>query len=541
MSFKSNYKSQEIESRLEKGYYDDITGRGFDGTKDELDARLAHASVCVFWNRVPDTSDLSFQSGDVQVPFRVGDIVRCEEEGEFVFYQLYSIDEGNAVWKKPGGGSVSALMEKLVLNITSNQAQPDEALNGIEIHVKYQNNDKVLVYNGGQLTVQVPMNMTYTVEFPEVEGYAKPENAEYVAVAGDTRKLSVSYNTTIMTISVDSNQTDKSDINGVNIVLSGSISKTLSWNGSALEQKVPTGKEVVITPQDVTGYKLSGAVTKTPSAATDSVSFMYETEIVTVTLNADNGTSVNGQQVTINNQAYTYQGSPVSAKVPFDTSYQVSANAKSGYTSPAVQSFIANQAARSVALTYAEIKRGVFILDTDGNLVSRGSWNTGNNAKAVGVAVLSDNCKFVISKTQGGMMAWGGSGTTISGIVTTTDADTARSDYSGKDNTDKIIAQLGASGAPAANYCKNTSGLFPDGRQGYLGSLGEWREAYNNKTEVDACMSLIGGDAINTTYYHWTSTQYSAYNSWILYWSDGRVNTNLKGNTHPVRAFAAFL
>lgn len=65
MSFKSAYKSQEIESRLEKGYYDDITGRGFDGTKDELDARLAHASVCVFWNRVPDASDLSFQSGDV--------------------------------------------------------------------------------------------------------------------------------------------------------------------------------------------------------------------------------------------------------------------------------------------------------------------------------------------------------------------------------------------------------------------------------------------------------------------------------------------
>lgn len=471
----------------------------------------------------------------------MGDIVRCEEEGEFVFYQLYSIDEGNAVWKKPGGGSVSASMEKLVLNITSNQAQPDEALNGIEIHVKYQNNDKVLVYNGGQLTVQVPMNMTYTVEFPEVEGYAKPENAEYVAVAGDTREVSASYNTTIMTISVDSNQTDKSDINGINIVLSGSMNKTLTYTGSPLEQKVPTGKEVVITPQDVTGYKSSGTVTKTPSAATDSASFMYETEIVTVTLNADNGTSVNGQQVTINNQAYTYQGTPISAKVPFGTSYQVLANAKSGYTSPAVQDFTANQVSRNVTLTYAEIKMGVFILDTDGNLVSRGSWNTGNNAKAVGVAVLSDNCKFVISKIQGGSLIWGGYGTTIDGVVITSDSSIAMMDYDGRGNTDKIIAQLGASNAPAANYCKNTSGLFPDGRQGYLGSLGEWKEAYNNKSEVDACMSLIGGDVINTDYYHWTSAQRSADRSYVLAWDDGAAGNGSKESERPVRAFAAFL
>ena len=538
MSFKSAYKSQEIESRLKKGYYDDIIGRGFDGTKDELDARLAHASVCVFWNRVPDASDLSFQSGDVQVPFRVGDIVRCEEEGEFVFYQLYSIDEGNAVWKKPGGGSVSASMEKLVLNITSNQAQPDEALNGIEIHVKYQNNDKVLVYNGGQLTVQVPMNMTYTVEFPEVEGYAKPENAEYVAVAGDTREVSASYNTTIMTISVDSNQTDKSDINGINIVLSGSMNKTLTYTGSPLEQKVPTGKEVVITPQDVTGYKSSGTVTKTPSAATDSASFMYETEIVTVTLNADNGTSVNGQQVTINNQAYTYQGSPVSAKVPFDTSYQVSANAKSGYTSPAAQSFTANQASRSVTLTYAEIKRGVFILDTDGNLVSRGSWNTGNNAKAVGVAVLSDNCKFVISKQEApNYMIWGSTGTP-SGCFMSADQFTALQDFAGKANTDAVLSAYGT-GATAANYCRNTSRLFPDGRQGYLPSLGEWKTMYDNKSEVTACMSLIGGTAFTEGVY-WSSSLCSSDDAWILLWRTDYVACYNRGASNTsVRAVAA--
>lgn len=182
---------------------------------------------------------------------------------------------------------------------------------------------------------------------------------------------------------------------------------------------------------------------------------------------------------------------------------------------------------------------GIYILRTDNRLYTKEIWKTDWNDEAVGVAVLSDNCKFVISKTQGAPMTWGGYGTTISGIVTTTDANTAKKDYAGKDNTDKIIAQLGASNATAADYCKNTSGLFPDGRQGYLGSLGEWQEAYNNKSEIDACMSLIGGTAIATDFYHRTSTQYSSVYTWVLHWSDGTVSKISKISYNQVRAFAA--
>lgn len=189
-------------------------------------------------------------------------------------------------------------------------------------------------------------------------------------------------------------------------------------------------------------------------------------------------------------------------------------------------------------MTYLEIKRGIFILDTDGNLVKRADWNTGNNSKAVGVAVLSDNCKFVISTTENSSnIQWGGYGTTISNIVTTTDAATAKKDYLGSGNTDKIIAQLGSGNAPAADYCRGVT--FKHGKKGYLGSLGEWQEAYNNKAEIDACMSLIGGTAINTSYYHWTSTQCSSGSSWMLGWSDGSVTSYDKGTNGRVRSFAA--
>ena len=37
---------------------------------------------------------------------------------------------------------------------------------------------------------------------------------------------------------------------------------------------------------------------------------------------------------------------------------------------------------------------------------------------------------------------------------------------------------------------------------GYLPSRAEWLEAYDNKKEVNACMSLIGGTEIATDKYH---------------------------------------
>ena len=43
---------------------------------------------------------------------------------------------------------------------------------------------------------------------------------------------------------------------------------------------------------------------------------------------------------------------------------------------------------------------GVFIYDTNGNLTKPEEWDTANNDLAVGVAVIDENCAFVIGKTQ---------------------------------------------------------------------------------------------------------------------------------------------
>lgn len=585
--------------------------------------KLAKINFVPTLDHEPGENDLSFSDSDGEHTFLIGNQARVldAEKGEFVFWQLYDIAGGKAIWKKAGSGGDMQLTEKLIITLSSNQAQPDTKLNGLVVHVRYGDNDTPLTWNGAAMTTEIPMNMTYTIEYPALAGYSVPEVEEYIALAGNTRNIEASYNTTILTINVSGNQTDKSDLDNLQITLSGSYNKILTYVGQPLVVNVPTGQQLVITPAQIEGYATVGAVTKTPTASVDTVSFaynttimsitltsnqgtdatlnagtnvvvkcgtinktliwkgstltqkiptgqaytitpaalsgyktptaktgtatgtsmsesmQYQTELVTVTVNTDNSVSCSGQKVTINGTEYTYSN-PIAVKIPFGTSYSVSVNGKAGFTSPDAQSFTANQASRSVTMTYLEIKRGIFILDTDGNLVKRADWNTGNNSKAVGVAVLSDNCKFVISTTENSSnIQWGGYGTTISNIVTTTDAATAKKDYLGSGNTDKIIAQLGSGNAPAADYCRGVT--FKHGKKGYLGSLGEWQEAYNNKAEIDACMSLIGGTAINTSYYHWTSTQYSSNGSWLLYWSVGSVSYNPKDYYGRVRTFAA--
>ena len=134
---------------------------------------------------------------------------------------------------------------------------------------------------------------------------------------------------------------------------------------------------------------------------------------------------------------------------------------------------------------------------------------------------------------------WGGHGTEISGIVTTTDSSTALLDYAGNSNTTKIINQLGfGNNAPTAFYCMTrTMTVGGTTLYGYLGALGEWQTAYNNKSSIDSALSKIGGTAIATESSHWTSTQHSSTNAWCLTWGNGVVGGSTKDGSNYVRAF----
>lgn len=183
---------------------------------------------------------------------------------------------------------------------------------------------------------------------------------------------------------------------------------------------------------------------------------------------------------------------------------------------------------------------GVFIYDTNGNLTKPEEWNTANNDLAVGVAVIDENCSFVIGKTQNySEIVWSKTiyGTTVSGIVDTANSGIAKTDYAGEANS-SIVRGLTSGESNAFNWAySNTLTVNGTTLYGYIGGAGEWQTAYNNKSSINSALSTIGGTAMNTDNYHWASTQNGPHSGWQFHWSNGAINGLSKDGRTYVRAF----
>lgn len=180
-------------------------------------------------------------------------------------------------------------------------------------------------------------------------------------------------------------------------------------------------------------------------------------------------------------------------------------------------------------------ENGVYIQHIDGKLYTENEWTSGgfSNDDANGVAVITDNARFVIAKTNVGTgIDWSSNPRSlVDGIMVTTDPATAKTDFSGYNNTQSMLAtDTSGAGFSCANF------TFPNGAKGYLPALGEWNEAYANKSKIDSALKTIGGMRLYSRYY-WSSTQYTSNFAWSLYTSDGTTNYDTKGNGYYVRAF----
>lgn len=191
-------------------------------------------------------------------------------------------------------------------------------------------------------------------------------------------------------------------------------------------------------------------------------------------------------------------------------------------------------------IDYDKYPNGVYILHVNGKLYTRAEWNAAWNDSAVGVALKTDNCRFVIAPEglDEDNLPWSkyGAYEEVPGVTTTTEEIIAIDDYKGEANTAAIVSHYGAGTDYAVGWCANYT--FKNGAKGYLGACGEWLESFNNKAEIDACMNLItGGIAIKAPYYY-SSTQYDFYFAWGLTWSRKDVYANSKSIGFYVRAFA---
>lgn len=179
-------------------------------------------------------------------------------------------------------------------------------------------------------------------------------------------------------------------------------------------------------------------------------------------------------------------------------------------------------------------KNGVYIQHVDGKLFTTEQWTENGFASSVanGVALISENAQFVISKTQAGYTVWSSDVNSVEGICTTTDISVANKDFAGEHNTELMLAtDTSGAGYLCANY------TFPNGQKGYLPSFGEWRLVYYDKTTIANALSLIKADGFKGDY--WSSTQYTETEAWkySTTQSTGYGHDN-KSSNNRVRAFA---
>lgn len=168
----------------------------------------------------------------------------------------------------------------------------------------------------------------------------------------------------------------------------------------------------------------------------------------------------------------------------------------------------------------ATVGNGVYIQDINGRYWTEDMWD--GSVEPNGVAVIADECSFVIALSQKSNIPVDSNGYSSSMTLTTySSSSDAIKNYAGSSNTTAMVSAYGSTTSEAAGYCRSFT--FPNGKKGYLGSAGEWQAAYDNKSAIATCMSKAGGTVFGT--YYWSSTRAmdcNEYNCfWDLRWSNG--------------------
>ena len=210
----------------------------------------------------------------------------------------------------------------------------------------------------------------------------------------------------------------------------------------------------------------------------------------------------------------TWQGSPIKVEVMCDRDVTIEVSAVKMYMKPKALTYTPSPLYnREVTFTYKALELGVFIIDTNDNLINKDSWSPTMQQTTVGVALITEKVAIVISTGLHTDLRWSKTYQLVGGVTTTTDSTVAATDYKGKANTEAIVKALGQN-APAAYYCSNYT--FKNGKKGYLMAAGEAQEIFVNMREISELLNYINPNTTNLAngYEVWTSTQNNNSTAW---------------------------
>lgn len=168
--------------------------------------------------------------------------------------------------------------------------------------------------------------------------------------------------------------------------------------------------------------------------------------------------------------------------------------------------------------------------------VTKEQWNSGRypRKEAVGVAVCTPLVSFIVSQHQ-----WEACWSKDTDHVITKKHTEAQAIQvaSGLEATKQIVDAQQSEDETAAKICWNYG--FKN-LQWYLPSLLELGIMCAYKKEINELMALIGGTSLEFDLFYWSSTEYSQYYSWHVYFDSGSFGGYGKYYGNVVRAVAAF-
>lgn len=108
-------------------------------------------------------------------------------------------------------------------------------------------------------------------------------------------------------------------------------------------------------------------------------------------------------------------------------------------------------------------------------------------------------------------------------------------DFKGKQHTNAFLKV----GSPAAQFCVRYScGAQTEG-DWWLPSLGEMAMIYRNKSAINNCLRICGGEEISGDC-HWTSTEASSCATWVIDEENGDTCNNFRDFAYRVRPVSSF-
>lgn len=254
----------------------------------------------------------------------------------------------------------------VVINISMSDSDATaQALAGATVAI---NGGTPIAYTGAPIPVAPLSNVV--VHFTDVEGYATPADQSFIMPTG-TKTVSASYDTTIFTVYVTSNQQNDQTIASKKVSVSYTGLSTPKQVGNNETVKVPTGLTPTATAPDVTGY----AKTVTVLGASRIITAGYETTVVSVNMVGENagveGAAPTGAQATVSYQGGADQvltANNQTALVPTGTAFTITYANVNGYATPATYSATSSgtsMTATKATYIYGALQLTVSMSDSD--------------------------------------------------------------------------------------------------------------------------------------------------------------------------------